>query len=54
MTSIVKAFAMAAAVTAFAAGSAAACMPPKLKPTAERPPVAQPAPDQQAEIGDKK
>jgi hypothetical protein len=54
MTSIVKAFAMAAAVSAFAAGSAVACMPPKLKPTAEKPPVVQPAPNQSAESGEKK
>lgn len=45
MSSIVKAFAVAAAVSAFAAGAAAACMPPKLKPTAEKPPVVQPSPN---------
>ncbi|MGE0737174.1 MAG: hypothetical protein AB7G15_02620 [Alphaproteobacteria bacterium] len=54
MSSIVKAFALATAVSAFAAGSAAACMSPKLKTTSEKPPVVQPAPNQSAESPDKK
>ena len=54
MTNFVKAIVMAAAASAFAAGVASACMPPKLKPTAENPPVVQPAPSQSAESPEKK